>query len=465
MDFENASHTTAYHLLYELPDSVRAVIGALENAGHEAWIVGGFVRDALRGVAPHDADIATNARWEQTRDACTACGMAVYETGTKHGTVTVVCQGEPIEVTTFRTEGAYSDHRHPDSVLFIDRIEDDLARRDFTINAMAFHPERGLVDPFDGQNDLANKVLRCVNDPDTRFNEDALRVLRALRFASQLGFYLAPDTEAAVRKHAHQLADVAGERLFQEMEKLLCGTAVRKTLLRYADELSQVVPCIKAMKGFDQHNPWHIYDVLEHTAAVVEATPAYPLVRWAALFHDSGKPDTFFIGSDNLGHMPNHPIESVHHMQATAKALHFSRKMQHDLELLIRFHDNHPEPTKKSVRKLYALLEHDTRLFHVMCDLMRGDALGKSKRGLHQVARVNGVEHLFDSMVAQGEALSLADLPVNGADLVALGVPQGPHVGLILKELFNAVANEDVEPTREALLSFAERAAKRFGDL
>lgn len=465
MNFENASHTSPYPLLAHLPTSAFAVINALENAGHEAWIVGGFVRDALRGVEPHDADIATSAHWQQTRDACTACGMAVHETGVKHGTVTVVCQGEPIEVTTYRTEGAYSDHRHPDSVLFVEHIEDDLARRDFTINAMAYHPTRGLVDPFDGQNDLANKIIRCVNNPDTRFGEDALRVLRAMRFASQLGFWMDPATEAAVRKHAGSLTAVAGERLAQEMEKLLCGNAVRKTLLRFADELAYVVPCIKAMKGFDQHNPWHVFDVLEHTAAVVENTPAYPLVRWAALFHDSGKPDTFFIGDDNVGHMPNHPIESVHHMRSAAHTLHFSRKMQHDLELLIRFHDNHPEPTKKSVRKLYALLEHDSRLFHVMCDLMRGDALGKSKRGLHQAARVNAVEQLFNQMVAEGEALSLTDLPVNGADLVALGIPQGPHIGLILKELFNAVANEDVEPERDALLKLAERAAERFGDL
>lgn len=461
MSLNDAPHIETYGMLAKLPAPVCAVIDALENEGYEAWVVGGFVRDALRGVAPHDADIATNAPWQETCRACASRGMAVHETGTKHGTVTVVCENEPIEVTTFRTEGTYTDHRHPDSVLFVDTIEEDLARRDFTINAMAFHPVRGLVDPFDGQNDLANKVIRCVNDADARLKEDALRVLRAMRFASQLGFWIAPDTEAAVRKHAHLLSDVAGERLHAEMEKLLCGTAVRTTLLRFADELSWVVPCIGPMKGFDQHNPWHIFDVLEHTAAVVESTPAYPLVRWAALFHDSGKPDTFFIGADHLGHMPNHPIESVHHMRKAAKRLRFSRKMQHDLELLIRFHDNHPEPTPKSVRKLYALLENDSRLFHLMCDLMRGDALGKSQRGVRQVAKINAVEELFDAMVAEGQVLSLADLPISGTDLITLGIPQGPHVGLVLKELFNAVANEEVAPEREALLALAAKMAKK----
>lgn len=417
------------------------------------------MRDALRGAAPHDADIATNARWEQTRAACLACGMAVHETGTQHGTVTVVYKGEPIEVTTFRTEGTYTDHRHPDSVLFVDTIQEDLARRDFTINAMAFHPVRGLVDPFDGQNDLANRIIRCVNSPDARLQEDALRVLRAMRFASQLGFWIEPDTEAAVRKYAPSLSGVAGERLKQELEKLLCGKAVRKTMLRFTDELSVIVPCIKRMKGFDQHNPWHIFDVWEHTAAVVEATPAYPLVRWAALFHDSGKPDTFFIGADKLGHMPNHPVASVRHVREAAKILRFSRKTQHDLELLVRYHGNRPEPTKKSVRKLYALVEHDERLFHALCDLMRGDAQGKAKRATKWTKRINDAEALFDGMIAEGQVLSLADLPISGSDLIALGLPQGPQVGLVLKELFNAVANEEVEPDRDALLELAKRLA------
>lgn len=457
MSLNDAPHIEAHGMLAQLPASVCAVIDALEKRGFEAWVVGGFVRDALRGVAPHDADIATNAHWEQTREACLASGMAVHETGTKHGTVTVVYQNEPIEVTTFRTEGAYTDHRHPDSVLFVDTIEQDLARRDFTINAMAFHPVRGLVDPFDGQNDLANKIIRCVNDPGIRLQEDALRVLRAMRFASQLGFWIDPDTEAAIRRYAPTLTDVAGERLRQELEKLLCGNHVRQTLLRFPRELAYIVPCIEAMDGFDQHNPWHIYDVWEHTAAVVENTPAYPLVRWAALFHDAGKPDTFLIGADNLGHMPNHPIASVQHMRESAKTLHFSKKMQHDLDLVIRYHGDRPEPTTKSVRKLYALVEHNEDLFHAICDLMRGDARGKSTRATKWIQKINAAESLFNEMLKQGEVLSPADLPVNGTDLISLGVPQGPHVGLVLSELFSAVANEEVAPEREALLALARR--------
>ncbi len=453
MHYCDAPHIRAWGALSKLPSSVSKVMNALENAGFEAWVVGGYVRDALRGATPHDADVATNAHWQQTREACRAAGMAVHETGIKHGTVTVICDDYPIEVTTFRTEGTYSDHRHPDSVQFVNSIEQDLARRDFTINAMAFHPVRGIVDPFDGQNDLANKVIRCVNSADARFAEDALRVLRAIRFASQLGFCMAPDTELAVRKHAGSLAGVAGERLFQEMDKLLCGPAVRATLLRFAEELAVVVPCIKPMIGFDQHNPWHVYDVFEHTATVVAETPAYPLVRWAALFHDAGKPDTFFIGDDDRGHMPNHQIESVHHMKASAKQLNFSRKLQHDLELLVRFHDDHPEPTEKSVRKLYAKLNNDGRLFHVMCDLMRGDAMGQAEFSHKRTKKIDAVEQLFNEMVERHEPLSMKDLPINGRDLIEYGVPEGPQVGLILNEIFNAVVNGQIPGDRETLLT------------
>lgn len=457
MLYENALHIRAYRALDPLPQPVIAVLRALESAGHEAWIVGGFVRDALRGVEPHDADIATSALWEETRDACLARGLAVYETGTQHGTVTVVAQGYPIEVTTYRTEGTYSDHRHPDSVMFVKSIREDLARRDFTVNAMAFHPVRGLLDPFEGQADLHHGIIRCVGDPVTRFSEDALRVMRALRFASQLSFRMNPDTELALFKTAPSLEGVAGERLSAEIERMLCGSAIHDVLMRYVDILGVVLPSLLPMKGFDQHTHWHVYDVLEHTAYVIQNTPPYPLARWAALFHDMGKPDTFIMDSNGVGHMPGHPIISVDHLNAAAKRLKFSRRMTRDLSLLVRYHDNHPTPTRKSVRKLFAKLEHDEHLFHVICDVMRGDALGQAPFSHKRVTTINDVEALFDEMLAEGDILTVHDLPVSGEDIIALGVPEGPQVGLLLNELFNAVANESIEPEREALLAYAAK--------
>lgn len=457
VSLDNSLHTTAYPLLSKIPQPVTRIISCLEEAGFEAWIVGGFVRDALRNVTPHDADIATNARWETVAELARYQGCAVYETGIKHGTVTVVCDNYPLEITTFRSEAPYKDHRHPSAVTFVSSITEDLARRDFTINAMAFHPERGLVDPYNGQKDLQDRIIRCVGSPLQRFEEDALRIVRALRFASQLSFSLAIDTENALFEKAPTLTQVAGERLSVELEGMLCGKNIRKVLVTYAEVLSPILPQLHKMKGFDQHNRWHIYDVLEHTACVVENTPAKPLVRWAALFHDAGKPDTFFRDKNGIGHMPGHPLASIDHLREAAKRFHFSRKKLHDLELLVRYHDDHPKPTRKDVCILFGKLEENDELFHVMCDLMRADALGQAPFSHKRVNTINEVEQIFNGMRDEGACLSAHDLPITGKDLIDLGVPAGPQVGLLLNEVFAAVANEKIEAERNALLTYAQK--------
>lgn len=457
MSYGNTLHSTAYPLLSSLPTPLLEVLASIEEQGYEAWIVGGFVRDALRGVKPHDADIATNAQWEAVKKIALDHGWRVIETGTKHGTITVINQSYPLEITTFRRETEYTDHRHPNAVAFVSSITEDLARRDFTINAMAFHPTRGLVDPYEGQADLHHRIIRCVGNPTQRFQEDALRIVRALRFASQFSFSLAIDTGNALFEQAPTLSHVAGERLSVELEKMLCGKNIRPVLLTYADVLSVIIPQLHVMKGFDQHSRWHIYDVLEHTAYVVENTPQKPLVRWAALFHDAGKPDTFFRDKNGAGHMPGHPLASIDHLRKAAKRLRFSRKRLHDLELLVRYHDDHPKPTRQDVRILFAKLEENAELFHVMCDLMRGDALGQAAFSHKRVKTIDEVEHIFEEMQAEGACLSVHDLPINGADLIALGIPEGPQIGLLLSEAFAAVAREDLEPDRETLLTYVKK--------
>lgn len=451
----------AYPLLAELPAPVNRLLTLLEQAGYEAWVVGGFVRDALRGVTPHDADITTNAAWQTTKKLAEKAGMKVIETGTQHGTVTVICEGYPMEVTTYRCEGTYEDHRHPASVTFVTTLQEDLSRRDFTINAMAWNPDEGLVDPFDGLHDLYHGIIRCVGNPKDRFDEDALRIMRALRFASQLSFSLDIETQRALISKAPLLAQVSGERLAKEMDLLLCGDNVRTILLRHTEVLAVLIPQLQVMKGFDQHNHWHVYDVLEHTAAVVEHTPAKPLVRWAALFHDSGKPDTFLIDKNGVGHMPGHPLASIEHLRQAAKLFRFSRKRLHYLELLVRYHDDHPVPSRPGVRTLYAKLEENDFLFHVMCDLMRGDAMGQAEFSHKRVNSINEVERIFDHMKAEGIWLSVHDLPINGSDLIELGVPKGPQVGLLLNEVFTAVSKELIEPDRDALLAYATKLITR----
>ena len=439
-----------------IPPYALECIEAIEAEGYEAWLVGGFVRDALLHRPIHDIDIATSAPWPETKRLCEQSGFAVHETGTKHGCVSVVKDRNLLEVTTYRIDGSYYDHRHPDQITTAESIIEDLARRDFTINALAFHPQRGLVDPFGGTRDLREGIIRCVGDPIIRLSEDALRIMRAIRFASQLGFKLDEKTKLALFERKQDLDLVAGERLSKEIQKFLCGSHVRPVLMEYADVLSVIFPEIGDMKGLDQRTHYHIYDVLEHTAYVIEYVPeSNVLGRWAALFHDMGKPETFFVDEAGVGHMYGHEAAGVGHLSKAAYRLRFSAKITHDLKLLIRHHDFRPSVSKKNVRKLYAKLEYRDDLMPVMCDLMRADALAHAPEVHKRLAVIDELEALFYQMKANHEALSVADLAINGNDIIELGLESGPDVGKILEQLLMAVTNEQVENNAEALRSYA----------
>jgi tRNA nucleotidyltransferase (CCA-adding enzyme) len=438
-----------------VPKSVLEVITTLERGGYETWLVGGFVRDLLLGRPLHDFDLASAAPWQVTKKLCLAAGFAVHETGTKHGTLTVVANDHVLEITTFRTESEYLDHRHPSKVFFVDSIEEDLARRDFTINAMAFHPDRGLFDPFEGENDLETGLIRCVGDAKTRFSEDALRILRALRFSSQLGFPLAAPTLQAANELRGDLSLIAGERIESELTKLLCGDAVFDVLMQHTAILNVVLPELEPMEGLDQKTKYHIYDVYEHTAWVVHYSPAIPLSRWAGLLHDIGKPDTFFTDEAGVGHMYGHPKVSEEHVRAIAKRLHFSRAFTHDLSLIVRYHDVRPTPTRKAIRRLYAKLENKEYLFHALCDLMRADSLAQAPEYHGRVAITDEIEALFAEMVAEDEVFSLRDLPISGKDLIEVGIPEGPLVGQTLRAILEEVIEERLPLDRDALLTFA----------
>lgn len=434
--------------------TVRQVIDTLEGAGYETWLVGGFVRDLLLERSLHDFDLATAAPWQKTKELCLAAGWAVHETGTKHGTLTVVANDHVLEITTFRTEGEYHDHRRPSEVAFTDSIEEDLARRDFTVNAMAFHPSRGLLDPYGGREDLRAGVIRCVGDARTRFSEDALRILRGLRFASQLGFSLETATLKAAFAQRDDLLFIAGERIEDELTKLLCGQHVLHVLMNYTDILNVALPELVPMEGLDQKTKYHIYDVFEHTAYVVHYSPATPLSRWAGLLHDAGKPDTFFTDEEGVGHMYGHPKVSVEHVRAVAKRLHFSRAFTHDLTLLVRYHDTRPAPTKKSIRRLYAKLENKEYLFHALCDLMRADSLAQAPEYHDRVKITDELEALFEEMLADDEVFGLKDLAITGADLIAAGTPQGKQIGDALNAALEEVIEERLPNEKEALLAF-----------
>lgn len=440
-----------------VPPQARRVIEVLEAAGFEAWCVGGFVRDSLLGRPVSDIDIACSALWPQTEETCLAAGMRVHRTGEKHGTVTVVCDDAAFEVTTFRVDGAYSDARHPDEVRFVRSLKEDLARRDFTINAMAYHPLRGLADPFGGLEDARRGIIRTVGDPTQRFGEDALRILRACRFSSQLGFSLDSATYQAMLEGKRGLLRVSSERITAELQKLLLGGNVRDALLQTVDVLSAVLPELVAMKGFDQCTPYHCHDVLEHTARAVAGTPPYPLVRWAALFHDMGKPAAFFKEPGGRGHFYGHAKISVPLARGIMDRLTFSTAFRDRVLLLVERHDDVFDATPRAVKRALARMGGDVELFRALCDLKRGDASAQAPAYAEErMRRADDLLRVLDGILAEGEAFTLKHLAVNGRDAMDAGIAQGPSVGAALAAALDAVIDEQIPNDRETLLAFLD---------
>ncbi len=439
----------------ELPDYALAAINVLERAGHEAWAVGGCVRDALLGRAVNDYDIATNARWEDVEHVMASSGFAVHRTGAKHGTVTVSRNGHAMEITTYRADGKYTDGRHPDCVEFVRTIEEDLARRDFTINAMAYHPERGILDCWGGMADLDAGLIRVVGDGNERFSEDALRILRGCRFVSQLGFSLEAGTKQAMWSHKMRMSHVSAERITHELTEMLLGDHVRDALMECIDIIGAVLPELVAMKGFEQHTPYHIYDVWEHTAWVVQRSPRTPLARWAALFHDSGKPGAFFMDGDR-GHFYGHPLLSVEVARGALARMTLSPSFVADALTLIRLHDKTIPATSKTVKRALADLDGNIELFRTLIGIKRADALSQSSLSEPRVQLADDLERVLGEVLAADEAFTLKQLAIDGNDVIGLGVPAGPEIGRILDLALRAVIDEQLPNRRPELLAYAE---------
>ena len=288
----------------ELPFQIAEILERFERFDYDAFVVGGCVRDALMGNQPHDYDITTSALPNETERVFSDC--RVIETGIKHGTVTVLYKGQSIEITTFRVDGEYADGRHPNSVTFSRSIEDDLSRRDFTMNGIAYNPKVGLVDPFGGENDIKSRTIRCTGNPELRFSEDALRILRALRFSSVLGFSIEKRTAETITSHRSDLHKVSAERIFSELKRLLCGKDIKRVMLEYPKVFAEILPPLAEQTGYDQGSRYHDSTLYEHTARAVEAAPAEPALRLAMLFHDMGKPRCRTVSEDGECHYYGH---------------------------------------------------------------------------------------------------------------------------------------------------------------
>ena len=439
----------------DIPKEAEQIISTIESAGYRAYVVGGCVRDALLGVKPKDWDICTSATPQETKARLEAAKIHTFDTGIKHGTVSALVNCELFEVTTFRSEGAYSDGRHPDSVEFISSIENDLQRRDFTINAMAYNNRDGLIDVTGGQLDLDNGILRCVGDAHERFSEDALRILRALRFAAVYGFKIDEECKAAIYEDKALLNNIARERIRDELLSLICGDFAEDILLDYKDVFGEIIPQLKPMFGFKQHNKYHKYDVWEHCVRAAGFAVPQPQIRFALLLHDIGKPSTFFVDSAGCGHFYGHPQAGEPITREVCNSLNMSRKDVSEISELVRYHDREIHFSKKSMRRL--ILKLGVYRMQQLMEIRICDALAHSNVDMEKnLLAHKQVCDLFEQTLKGMNAFSLRDLNISGKDIIALGVEPGPEVGDILKKLFDAVIYDGLPNEHDVLLEQAK---------
>ncbi len=432
-----------------IPDYVKKILTMLNQAGHEAFCVGGCVRDLLLGRTPQDWDVTTSALPEEVQ---TLFAPHSVPTGLRHGTITVVTGQGSVEVTTYRRDGAYHDCRHPDKVTFTASLTEDLARRDFTVNAMALDEAGEIVDPFGGREDLRYEILRCVGDPDRRLTEDALRILRCLRFAATLSFAIDTETEKALRRHKDLLRKIAMERVREELAKLILGPAADQILLEYADVVGVVLPEILPAVGFDQHNRHHCFDVWEHSVRAMAAAPRDPVIRWALLLHDLGKPDTFTVDEAGVGHFYDHGRRSEEMAREICSRLRMDRESRDTICRLVRLHDVPITMTEKGIRRLLRKLGEED--FRRLLQIKRGDNLAQHPAYLGRQEWLNQVEEMLNVVLREDQCFSLRQLAVKGNDLLDLGF-QGKAVGDMLNWLLDQVVEGKIPNQRELLLELA----------
>lgn len=430
-----------------LPEKVRSIIQTLETAGYEAYAVGGCVRDSMLGRRPADWDITTSALPEQVKTLF----RRTIDTGIEHGTVTVMLEHEGFEVTTYRVDGEYRDHRHPSEVNFTGELREDLRRRDFTINAMAYNEREGLVDAFGGAEDLEAGIIRCVGNAEERFGEDALRILRAVRFAAQLGFEIEDETAAAAGRLAENLRDISAERIQTELVKLLISP--HPELLRTAWELGLTavfLPEFDTAMKTEQHNPHHLYTVGEHTLKALEFTEQDKALRLAVLFHDFGKP-AVKTTEDGVDHFHGHAAVSSRMAGKIMRRLKFDNDTTDRVKRMVLYHDVRPKPEPRGVRRLMNRAGQD--LFPELFQVMGADILAQSEyMRLEKLLNLEKVQMVYEEIVSRQDCVTLKDLSVTGSDLIAAGMKPGPEIGEVLRRMLDDVIEEPAHNKKEYLL-------------
>ena len=436
------------------PECVLGVLEKLNNAGYEAYVVGGAVRDALLNRISSDFDIATSAKTDEVKRVF--AGANIIETGIKHGTVTVISDNVGYEITTFRSDGEYSDARHPDSVRFIGDIYGDLSRRDFTINAMAYSEKSGVIDLFDGKKDLEKGIIRAVGEPEKRFEEDGLRILRAIRFAAKLGFEIEERTLSAMQKCVKNLQSLSVERVFSELTQTLCSTFAYSALKKYAFFLFAVLPEIQPEYKCDQMNRSHAYDVYEHTLqAIKHCERATPAITWGLLLHDAGKPFSIVYGPDDQRHFPNHWVISERIADKVLTRFKASNDLKREVKFIALYHDDHLHGGKPVIKRFLNAYGKD--YMYDLAVVKKADWLAHSEYGIkrYENAYKTFIGYL-DEVFENNECYKVSQLKVNGDDVKALGY-SGAFVGDLLEKILNCVIDGTLENDRQKILEFIKQ--------
>lgn len=435
----------------EVPVPVNYIIQKLEKCGHEAYMVGGCVRDSVLGRKPHDYDICTSATPDEILQAFP--DEEIIPTGLQHGTVTILINNEPFEITTYRIDGDYSDNRRPDNVTFTKNLVEDLRRRDFTINAMAYNPKTGLIDPFNGLEDIEYKKIRCVGSAEDRFNEDALRILRAIRFEAQLDFSGFPETMFEIGRQYERLKNVSIERINSEFCKIVASKQFCVELVLYPNVFSLFIPELKVLIGFQQNNPHHTYDVFDHTVHAIEKCESDDLVvRLAVFFHDFGKPHSYQDGKDGIRHFKGHGRVSAEITDTIMKRLRFDNETRHNIVELVYYHDATFEVGKKYVKRW--LNKIGEKQFRRLLEVRRADIKGQNPDyEKSRIEKVDNIESILEDVLQEQECFSLKDLAVNGNDVKkTMNLKEGKDVGHWLDEILKRVIDGELKNNRDDLI-------------
>lgn len=437
----------------QIPEKVNKIIRTLAAAGHEAYAVGGCVRDAVLGREPADWDITTSAAPVEVK----AFFRKTIDTGIQHGTVTVMLENEGFEVTTYRVDGEYEDGRHPKEVQFTKSLLEDLKRRDFTINAMAYNEKEGLVDAFDGVGDLRQGIIRCVGSAEERFTEDALRMMRAVRFSAQLGFELEADTRAAIGKLCGNLVKVSAERIQAELVKILVSPYPEKLRDAWENGLTgAVLPEFDLCMECEQNNPHHIYSVGEHTIHALKHVEADRILRLSVLFHDFGKPEVKTTDEEGIDHFKRHPLVSEELAREILKRLRFDNETIRQVSKLVWCHDYHPSLTLAGVRRALNQIGED--LFPMYLKIQRADILAQNPDLQEpKLKALEKVSQLYEQILKEKDCITLKQLAVSGRDLMEKGFSPGPQLGEILQYLLELVLEDPGKNEKEWLLEEASR--------